>query len=81
MQAFRSDEKRKNPDTLERDHGTLVVNRLDDVFAKKRWRKDGTEDETADEPKCKRNASNSSTARLFPARSSSDIDNMGGSIR
>jgi len=23
-----SDEKRKNPDTLERDHGSLIVNRL-----------------------------------------------------
>jgi hypothetical protein len=79
--AFRSDENRKNPDTLERDHATLIVNRLDDVFSRKRWKKDGTEDETADEPKCKRNVSNSSTARLFPARPSPDIDNMGGSIR
>ncbi len=75
--TFRSDEKRKNPDTLERDHATLVVNRLDDAFAKKRWKKDGTEDETADEAKCKRNSSNSSTARLFPARPSQDIDNLG----
>ena len=39
--AFRSEEKRKNPDTLERDHASLVVNRQDDVFAKKR---DGTDD-------------------------------------
>jgi uncharacterized protein YecT (DUF1311 family) len=59
--AFRSEEKRKNPDTLERDHATLVVNRLDDVFAKKR---DGSD---ADEPKCRRNVANSSTVRLFPA--------------
>jgi uncharacterized protein YecT (DUF1311 family) len=79
--AFRADEKRKNPDTLERDHATLIVNRLDDAFAKKRWKKDGTADETADEAKCRRNASNSSTAKLFPARPSPDIDNLGGSIR
>jgi len=79
--AFRSDGKRKNPDTLERDHATLIVNRLDDRFAKTRWKQDGTEDESADEAKCKRNLSNSSTARLFPARPSPDIDNMGGSIR
>jgi uncharacterized protein YecT (DUF1311 family) len=79
--AFRSDEKRKNPDTLERDHATLIANRLDDAFAKKRWKMDGTADETADEAKCKRNSSNSSTARLFPARPSPDIDNLGGSIR
>ncbi len=79
---FRSDEGRKNPDTLERDHAALIVNRLDDIFARKRWKKDGTADETADEAKCKRNSSNSSTARLFPARSSPDIDNPGGgSIR
>jgi hypothetical protein len=31
---FVSDEKRKNPDTLERDHASLIVNCLDDVFAK-----------------------------------------------
>lgn len=78
---FRSEEARKNPDTLERDRATLIVNRLDDAFAKKRWKKDGTEDENADEAKCRRNLSNSSTARLFPARPSPDIDNLGGSIR
>ena len=79
--AFRSSDGRKNPDTLERDHATLVVNRLDDAFATKRWKKDGSEDSTADEPKCKRNSANSSTARLFPARPSPDIDSLGGSIR
>ena len=79
--AFRSSDGRKNPDTLERDHATLIVNRQDDVFAKKRWKKDGTADGTADEPKCKRNSANSSTARLFPARPSPDIDSIGGSIR
>ncbi|MGY4473287.1 lysozyme inhibitor LprI family protein [Bradyrhizobium sp. USDA 3364] len=80
--AFRSDEQRKNPDTLERDHAMLIVNRLDDAFAKKRYRKtDGGEDETADEAKCKRRLDNSSTARLFPARPSPDIDNFKGSIR
>lgn len=79
--AFRSSDGRRNPDTLERDRASLIVNRLDDVFAKKRWKKDGTEDASADEPKCRRNLANSSTARLFPARSSPDIDNIGGSIR
>ena len=59
----------------------LIVNRLDEAFAKKRWKKDGTADETADEAKCQRNQSNSSTAKLFPARPSPDIDNLGGSIR
>jgi hypothetical protein len=79
--VFCSDEKSKNPDTLERDHATLVVNRLDDAFAKKRWKKDGSGDESADEAKCRRNVANSSTARMFPARPSPDIDNLGGSIR
>jgi hypothetical protein len=37
--VFRSDDGGKNPDTLERDHATLIVNRLDDVFAKKRQRR------------------------------------------
>ena len=79
--VFRSEEQRKNPDTLERDHAMLIVNRLDDTFARKRWKRDGTEDATADEAKCRRNLSNSSTARLFPARLSPDVDNIGGSIR
>ena len=77
--VFRSEEKRKNPDTLERDHATLIVNRQDDVFAGKRGQSDGADD--ADEPKCKRNMTHSSTVRLFPARPSPDIDNLGGSIR
>jgi len=34
-----------------------------------------------DEPKSKRNITNSSTARLFPARRLPDIDNLGGSNR
>ena len=72
---FVSNEKRKNPDTLERDHASLIVNRLDDAFAAKRTGDNG------DEPKCKRNYGNSSTARLFPAKPSPDIDNLGGSIR
>ena len=74
--AFRSEEKRKNPDTLERDHATLIVNRQDDAFAKKRG---GSDDD--DPPKCRRNYTISSTARLFPARPSPDIDNFGGAIR
>jgi uncharacterized protein YecT (DUF1311 family) len=80
--VFRSTEPRRNPDTLERDHAMLIVNRLDDVFARKRYRKkDGTEDENADEAKCGRRLGISSTARLFPARPSPDIDNFRGSIR
>ncbi|MHC2332372.1 lysozyme inhibitor LprI family protein [Bradyrhizobium sp. USDA 4454] len=78
--AFRSDEQRKNPDTLERDHAMLIVNRQDDAFARKRTGKDGSED-GADEAKCRRRLDNSSTARLFPARPSPDIDNFKGSIR
>jgi len=74
--VFRSDEARVNPDTLERDHAMLVVNRLDDMFAQKRTGKD-----TDDEAKCRRRLDNSSTARLFPARASPDIDNFSGSIR
>ncbi|WFU35052.1 lysozyme inhibitor LprI family protein [Bradyrhizobium brasilense] len=80
--TFRSDEQRKNPDTLERDHAMLIVNRQDDLFAKKRYsNKDGTENKDADEAKCKRRLDNSSTARMFPARPSPDIDNFKGSIR
>lgn len=76
--VFRSNDKRKNPDTLERDHAMLIVNRLDDVFAQKRTRSDV---EGGDEQKCKRRLDNSSTARLFPARPSPDIKNFGHSIR
>lgn len=77
--VFQTYEKRKNPDTLERDHATLIVNRKDDMFANKRGQSDDADD--ADEPKCKRSASISSTARLFPARPSPDIDDLGGSFR
>ena len=73
--VFRSEEQRKNPDTLERDHAMLIVNRQDDAFARKR---DGS---GGDEPKCRRMMSASSTARLFPAKPSPDIDDFGGSIR
>ncbi len=73
---FRADDKAKNPDTLERDHATLVVNRQDDAFAKKR-----SGENAVDEMKCKRSPSNSSTARLFPARPSPDINDFGNSIR
>ena len=74
--AFRSSEQRKNPDTLERDHAMLIVNRMDDAFARKRHGADGD-----DEPKCKRGYDRSSTARLFPAKPSADINDFGGSIR
>jgi hypothetical protein len=70
--VFRSSERRKNPDTLERDHATLIVNRLDDVFAKKRF-----DSSDPDEMKCKRSPDRSSTARLFPVRPSPDIDETG----
>ncbi|WP_298872289.1 lysozyme inhibitor LprI family protein [uncultured Bradyrhizobium sp.] len=76
--AFHSSERRKNPDTLERDHAMLVVNRLDDFFAKKR---EGKNDNDDDEPKCKRNATISSTARLFPVKPSDDVDHPAGGIR
>ncbi|MBC9879058.1 DUF1311 domain-containing protein [Bradyrhizobium sp. INPA01-394B] len=76
--AFRSSEQRKNPDTLERDHAMLIVNRLDDTFAGKR---EGNSGNDGDEPKCKRNITISSTARLFPAKPSEDIDNPSGGIR
>ena len=69
--VFRSNAQRTNPDTLERDHTLLIVNRLDDVFAAKRQDPVGS-----DEPKCSRRYSNSSTARLFPAKASPDIDNF-----
>ena len=74
--AFRPDDKGKNPDTLERDHALLIVNRLDDAFAKKRSGEAGI-----DEMKCKRSMAASSTARLFPARASPDITDFGSSIR
>ena len=67
--TFRSDEGGKNPDTLERDHAMLIVNRLDDEFARKR-----SGDKGADEMKCRRSMAASSTARLFPAKPSADID-------
>jgi uncharacterized protein YecT (DUF1311 family) len=69
--VFRSAEKRKNPDTLERDGTMLIVNRMDDAFASKRHDPVDT-----DEPKCRRSYANSSTVRLFPAKPSSDIDNF-----
>jgi uncharacterized protein YecT (DUF1311 family) len=70
--AFRSGEKRKNPDMLERHHAILIVNRLDDQFASKRFLSDDP-----DEQKCKRTPGISSTAQLFPVHPSPDIDEMG----
>jgi uncharacterized protein YecT (DUF1311 family) len=69
--AFRSGQSDKNPDTLERDHAMLIVNRQDDAFAKKR--KPGADE---DEFKCRRLPSYSSTARLFPALPSPDISDF-----
>jgi hypothetical protein len=60
--------------SLRRREATLMVNRKDDVFAKKRSNDDGTAGDKANEAKCHRNASLSSTARLFPVRPSPDID-------
>ena len=77
--AFRASDQSKNPDTLERDHAMLVVNRLDDAFARKREAGSGSGDN--DEAKCRRINSLSSTARLFPAKPSDDIDNPTGAIR
>lgn len=71
---FVSGEERKNPDTLERERATLVVNRQDDAFARRRWLPDGRMDPDADEQKCRRSQSVSSTSRLFPVRASPDID-------
>jgi hypothetical protein len=76
--AFHASDQGKNPDTLERDHAMLIVNRLDDAFASKR--KPGKDDKD-DEPKCERMGSLSSTARLFPAKPSDDIDNPPDAIR
>ena len=76
---FRADDDGKNPDTnpdtLERDHATLIVNRLDDAFAGKR-----SGDKGVDEMKCRRSMQASSTARLFPAKPSPDIDAFGNRI-
>lgn len=66
--VFHPDDKSKNPDTMERDHGTLIVNRTDDEWAKRRVNSDGKLDPDAGEGKCKRSQSISSTARLFPVR-------------
>ncbi|KRQ12744.1 hypothetical protein AOQ71_16600 [Bradyrhizobium manausense] len=74
---FTSKEQGRNPDTLERDHATLIVNRLDDDFAKKRYTDNGIAG-NADEAKCKRRLDISSTARLFPAQPSPDIDRLPG---
>jgi len=75
--VFTSKEQGKNPDTLERDHATLIVNRLDDEFAKKRYTDNGIA-ESADQAKCKRRLDISSTARLFPALPSPDINRLPG---
>ena len=79
--GFRASKAGKNPDTLERDHATLVVNRADDRLAERRSLDDGTSDPEAGEQKCRRNVTISSTARLFPVRPSPDIDANSGSIR
>jgi uncharacterized protein YecT (DUF1311 family) len=70
--TFRTDEQRENPDTLERDRATLVINRRDAAFAKMRTGDDGD-----DEQKCRRSHHASSTVRLFPLRSSPDVDPTG----
>jgi len=67
--TFRSGQGGRNPDTLERDHAMLIVNRLDDVFSKKR--------QDDNEMKCRRSMQASSTVRLFPVRYSPDVDKTG----
>jgi hypothetical protein len=69
--GFRVDGASLNPDTLEREHATLIVNRADDEWAKTRSKRQNTARE--DEQKCKRRLDVSSTARLFPVRRSPDI--------
>jgi hypothetical protein len=54
------------------------VNRADDVWAKRR---DNPAERDADEGKCKRKVTISSTARLFPVKPSPDLNNLGGGIR
>ncbi len=64
--AFIPDDKSKNPDSLTRDHATLIVNRSDEEDAKHRFGPDGRA--TVEEGKCRRSLSISSTARLFPVQ-------------
>ena len=59
---FTPDEKSDNPDTIERDHASLIVNRGDDEWVKRQERSDRPL-----EGKCT-HALNSSTARVFPVR-------------
>jgi uncharacterized protein YecT (DUF1311 family) len=70
--AFIPADTGKNPDTIERDHGSLIVNRADDDWVRRRERPDGTLDREAGEGKCKRGQLISSTARLFPVRPAPD---------
>lgn len=72
--VFKPDDTSKNPDSIERDHASLIVNRTDDEDVKHRFRPDGTA--TIDEGKCKRSLSISSTARLFPVKPSADSDTV-----
>jgi hypothetical protein len=69
--TFHTAEERRSPDTLEREHAVLIVNRQDDGFAKKRKGDD------EDEPNCRRSSHTSSAVRLFPVRYSPDIDRSG----
>jgi len=82
---FVTDKPGVNPDTLERDGASLIVNGKDVEFIKKRpalleaGKLAGADDDQI--YKCRRNVEQGSTARLFPVRPSPDIDNTGGSIR
>jgi uncharacterized protein YecT (DUF1311 family) len=73
--VFHPKDKSKNPDMLERDHASLIVNRADDEWAKRR---DNPATRDAEEGKCKRNVTISSTARLFPVKPSPDLDGIRG---
>jgi hypothetical protein len=79
--SFVSDVKRANPDTLETESASLVVNRKDDEFSARRGTAGGKPDAEIDEPKFKCNNAISSAARLFPTWPSPDIDRTTGEIR
>jgi len=77
--VFHPADKSKNPDSMVRDHATLIVNPTDDEFAKHRY--DDRHKADVDEAKCKRRLDVSSTLRLFPVRASPDLNGLDDSIR
>lgn len=65
--TFKPDDTSSNPDSMVRDHATLIVNPTDDEAAKHRFDKAGNLVKDA-EQKCRRRFDISSTARLFPVK-------------